>query len=63
VQGNDVVALDAATGQRFWMYRHQQTPGAVSCCSLISRGVGILNDTIYLGAGDARLVALDAKTG
>jgi alcohol dehydrogenase (cytochrome c) len=63
VQGNDVVALDAATGQRFWMYRHQQTPGAVSCCSLISRGVGILNETIFLGAGDARLIALDAKTG
>ncbi len=63
VQGNDVVALDAATGQRFWMYRHQPTPGAVSCCGLISRGVAILNETIFLGAGDARLVALDAKTG
>ena len=32
VQGNDVVALDAVTGQRFWMYRHNQTAGAVSCC-------------------------------
>jgi alcohol dehydrogenase (cytochrome c) len=63
VQGNDVVALDAATGQRFWMYRHSQTPDAVSCCSLISRGVGTLNDMIFLGAGDARLIALDAKTG
>ena len=63
VQGNDVVALDAASGQRFWMYRHQPTPGAVSCCGLISRGVAILGETIFLGAGDARLVALDAKTG
>lgn len=63
VQGNDVVALDAASGQRFWMYRHEQTPGAVSCCSLISRGVAILNGMIFLGAGDARLIALDAKTG
>jgi alcohol dehydrogenase (cytochrome c) len=63
LQGNDVVALDAATGQRFWMYRHQPTPGAVSCCGLISRGVAILNETIFLGTGDARLVALDAKTG
>ncbi len=63
VQGNDVVALDAVSGQRFWMYRHQPTPGAVSCCGLISRGVAILGETIFLGAGDARLVALDAKTG
>jgi alcohol dehydrogenase (cytochrome c) len=63
LQGNDVVALDAATGQRFWMYRHQPTPAAVSCCGLISRGVAILNETIFLGTGDARLVALDAKTG
>ena len=63
VQGNDVVALDAATGQRFWMYRHQVTPGAQSCCGFINRGVAILNETIFLGTNDARLVALDAKTG
>jgi alcohol dehydrogenase (cytochrome c) len=35
----------------------------VSCCGLISRGVAILNETIFLGTRDARLVALDAKTG
>ena len=45
------------------MYRHQQTPGALSCCGLISRGVAVLNETIFLGTSDARLVALDAKTG
>ena len=62
MQGNDVVALDAVNGRRFWMYRHEANPGRI-CCGLISRGLAALGDRIFVGTIDARLIALDAKTG
>ena len=60
---NDVVALDALTGRKFWQYNHF-TDGTVNvCCGRINRGLAILGETLYMGTIDGKLVALDAKTG
>ncbi len=61
---NDVIALDAATGKTIWTYAHKPAAGTVNpCCGNLSRGVAILGDKIFLGALDARLIAINAKTG
>ena len=63
MQGDDVVALDATTGRLFWIFRYTPASDAKLCCGVISRGLAILGDTLYLAAVDAHLVAIDAKTG
>ena len=60
---NTVIALDAETGREYWKYEHIYDSRANLCCGLVNRGVAILDDTIYLGTVDAKLLALDAKTG
>ena len=60
---NDVVALDAKTGRVFWVYRHTVSPDARVCCGSNNRGVAILGDMLYLATLDARLIAIDAKSG
>jgi alcohol dehydrogenase (cytochrome c) len=60
---NDVLAVDAKTGRVFWLYRHTPSPDARVCCGSNNRGVAILGDTVFLGTLDARLIAIDAKTG
>jgi alcohol dehydrogenase (cytochrome c) len=62
-QGNDVVALDAATGKLFWIYRYTPTAEAKFCCGRITRGLALLGDLVYLATLDAHLIAIDAKTG
>jgi alcohol dehydrogenase (cytochrome c) len=60
---NDVLALDAKTGRVFWLYRHTPSPDARVCCGSNNRGVAVAGDTVFLGTLDARLIAIDAKTG
>jgi len=60
---NHVYALDAVTGKEFWHYKHKQGPVTTFCCGPNNRGVAILNDRVYMGTLDAKLLALDAKTG
>ena len=60
---NDVVALDAATGRAFWVYRHINEPNLVVCCGSNNRGLAILGETLFMGTLDAHLVALDARSG
>ena len=60
---NHVYALDAVTGKEFWHYKHKMGPVTTYCCGPNNRGVAIMNDRLYMGTLDARLVALDAKTG
>ena len=62
-QGNDVVALDAATGKMFWIYPYTPSSDVRLCCGRITRGLAILGDTLFLAAADAHLIAIDAKTG
>src|SRR6188508_1760087 len=59
---NDVLALDAATGKTIWQYSHKPAEGVRTPWKL-SRGLAILGDKLFLAALDAKLIALDAKTG
>jgi alcohol dehydrogenase (cytochrome c) len=60
---NDVLALDAVTGRKFWQYSHVIEGKVNVCCGRINRGLAILGETLYMGTIDGKLVALDAKTG
>ncbi|HEY2605432.1 MAG TPA: PQQ-dependent dehydrogenase, methanol/ethanol family [Paraburkholderia sp.] len=60
---NHVYALDAVTGKEFWHYKHKMGPVTTFCCGPNNRGVAISGDRLYMGTLDAKLVALDAKTG
>src|SRR5215510_16258538 len=60
---NIVTALDGRTGRPVWTYQRALPPDLRACCGAANRGLAILGDTLYLGALDAHLVALDARTG
>lgn len=60
---NDVIALDAASGEVFWIYHHEVSPEARLCCGLVNRGVAILDETVYMATVDGQLVAIDAYNG
>jgi alcohol dehydrogenase (cytochrome c) len=59
---NQVMALEAKTGVVLWRY-HRPRPEGASVPHDTSRGVAIYGDKVYFAAGEAVLVALDAKTG
>ncbi len=59
---NNIVALDAATGRVFWVYRHRPS-GQRNCCGNNNRGLAILGNTLFMGTVDAYLVAVNATTG
>jgi alcohol dehydrogenase (cytochrome c) len=61
--GNDVVALDAMRGRTLWVYNYTAAHDMSYCCAPVSRGLAILGNTLFFGAVDARLIALDAKNG
>jgi PQQ-dependent dehydrogenase (methanol/ethanol family) len=58
-----VYAIDAASGKEFWHYKHKMGPVTTFCCGPNNRGVAISGGKLFLGTLDAKLVALDAKTG
>jgi len=60
---NHVYAIDAATGQEFWHYKHKMGPITTFCCGPNNKGVAIEGGKLFMGTLDAKLVALDAKTG
>ena len=60
--GNQVLAINAKTGTLLWRYR-RPLPTPVVLLHPTSRGVAVYNDKVYFAAGEAVLVALDAKTG
>src|SRR5687768_15356908 len=60
---NDVVALDAATGRAFWIYRYTPAADRVVCCGANNRGLAILGNTLFMATLDAQLIAIDAKSG
>ena len=63
--GSRVFAIDARTGARKWSYDPELSDETerVYCCGSINRGVAIWGDLVYIGTMDARLVALDMRTG
>ncbi|CAA2142285.1 Quinoprotein ethanol dehydrogenase [Hyphomicrobium sp. ghe19] len=58
-----VYALNAKTGEEYWHYKHKMGPITTYCCGPNNRGVAVLGDKVYFATLDAKLVALDAKTG
>ena len=60
---NHVYALNAETGKEIWHYQHKMGPITTYCCGPNNRGVFPYGDKLYLGTLDAKLVALNAKTG
>jgi PQQ-dependent dehydrogenase (methanol/ethanol family) len=58
-----VYALDARTGEQLWHYQHKLGPITTYCCGPNNRGVAVYADKVYLATLDAKLVALNAKTG
>ncbi len=60
---NHVYALNAKTGEQIWHYKHKMGPVTTYCCGPNNRGVAAYGDKLFMGTLDAKLVALDAKTG
>jgi len=60
--GSQVLAIDASTGNLLWRYRRQLPAGSI-LPHQTSRGVALYGDKVFFAAGDATLVAIDAKTG
>jgi alcohol dehydrogenase (cytochrome c) len=58
-----VYALNAKTGEQIWEYKHKMGPITTYCCGPNNRGVAVYGDNVYFATLDAKLVALDAKTG
>jgi glucose dehydrogenase len=59
---NQVIAIDVKTGNLLWRYRRPRTP-AMAVPHETNRGVALYGDKVYFAAGEAVLVALDARTG
>ncbi len=60
---NHVYAVDASTGKEYWHYKHKMGPVTTFCCGPNNRGVAVSGGKLFMGTLDAKLVALDAKTG
>jgi alcohol dehydrogenase (cytochrome c) len=60
--GNLLYALDAKTGDLLWRYRHNLPQGRIAFHDT-NRGVALFGDKVYMATLDARVVALDARTG
>ncbi len=60
-----VTALDATTGQQIWAYEHTVSRESLGgeFGAAANRGVAILNDKVFFGTVDARLIAVSAATG
>jgi PQQ-dependent dehydrogenase (methanol/ethanol family) len=60
---NHVHAINATTGEEYWHYKHKMGPITTYCCGPNNRGVAISGDRLFMGTLDAKMVALDARTG
>lgn len=61
---NNVFAVDARTGAQRWHYAYDYGDHTVvDCCSTNNKGVAYFGGRLFMATLDARLVALDARTG
>jgi alcohol dehydrogenase (cytochrome c) len=61
---DDVFAIDVATGALRWTYEAKLDSNRVKvCCGWVNRGVSIGDGKVFIGQLDAKLVALDQRTG
>jgi alcohol dehydrogenase (cytochrome c) len=58
--GDNVLALDAATGDELWHYVRRLPEGIAPS---VQRNIALYADMLYLGTSDAHVVALNAKSG
>ncbi|WBT40412.1 PQQ-dependent methanol/ethanol family dehydrogenase [Hyphomicrobium sp. DMF-1] len=56
-------AVDVKTGRELWQYDHRLPEGILPCCDVVNRGAALINDKVIFGTLDAKLVALNQKTG
>jgi len=60
--GNQVIAINVKTGDQLWRYKRPIPQNAI-VNHPTSRGVALFEDKVFFAAGEAVLVALDARTG
>jgi quinohemoprotein ethanol dehydrogenase len=62
---SQVYALNAKTGQELWKYEPQMAAieALPLCCGQVNRGVAVGEGKVFVGQIDAKLVALDQRTG
>jgi quinohemoprotein ethanol dehydrogenase len=61
---DDVFALSVETGEILWAYEARLDPLIDTvCCGWTNRGVALGDGKVFIGQLDARLVALDQRTG
>lgn len=60
---NHVYAIDAITGVEYWHFKHKMGPVTTFCCGPNNKGVAVSGGKVFMGTLDAKMVALDAKTG
>ncbi|HLL83079.1 MAG TPA: PQQ-dependent dehydrogenase, methanol/ethanol family, partial [Longimicrobium sp.] len=58
-----VFALDAATGDPLWQYKHEIPLDVPLCCGNVNRGVAVARGKVIMATQNAHLVALDATNG
>ena len=56
-------AIDVKSGREIWQYDARLPEGILPCCDVVNRGAAIYGENVYFGTLDARIVALNAKTG
>ena len=59
---NQVIAIDVKSGTLLWRYRRPLEAG-MQVPHQTNRGIALYGDKVFFAAGEAVLVALDAKTG
>ncbi len=62
VQGNEVAAIDAATGRKFWTFEYDIPPESNSG-EMFVRGLAISGNRLFWATYDGHLIAIDAKNG
>jgi alcohol dehydrogenase (cytochrome c) len=65
VESRRVLALNASDGKQIWSYEHKLSKDTrgTEFGTMQNRGVAILNNKVFFGTADARLIALSAATG
>lgn len=58
--GDNIMALNAVTGDELWHYRHDMPDGINT---RLMRNISIYGDKIYAATSDRKVIALDMRTG
>ncbi len=58
-----IYAIDTLSGDEIWQYDARLPADILPCCDVINRGAALYEDLVIFGTLDAKLVALDRKTG